>query len=218
LPFGNTVWRTGNYSANYLISGWQLSGILTAQSGSVFTPIISSNISGASEEPGDTTDRPNLVGNPIPAQQTPNQWISVAAFAPPAPLHFGNAGRNILVGPGLFSWDFAMLCDFHLTESKTLEFRFEMFNLTNRLKFDFPENDLASPSFGQTPLLARGTNGRAVAPAKARRLSIPHRLVPDRSIAKPAPVGRRLHPDNGEEWLPLRLVPGAHLYQPRHGG
>jgi Carboxypeptidase regulatory-like domain len=149
LPFGSTVWRTGNHSVNYAISGWQLSGIVTAQSGSVFTPIISGNISGASEEPGDTTDRPNLVGNPIPAQQTPNQWISVAAFAPPASLRFGNAGRNILVGPGLFSWDFAMLRDFRLTEPKALEFRFEMFNLTNRPNFDFPENDLASPSFGQ---------------------------------------------------------------------
>ncbi|HEV2380248.1 MAG TPA: hypothetical protein VG206_10690, partial [Terriglobia bacterium] len=149
LPFGNTVWRTEHHPVNYAISGWQLSGIVTAQSGSAFTPIVSGNISGASEEPGDTTDRPNLVGNPIPAQQTPNQWISVAAFAPPASLHFGNAGRNILVGPGLFSWDFAVLRDFRLTKSKALEFRFEMFNLTNRPNFDFPENDLASPSFGQ---------------------------------------------------------------------
>jgi hypothetical protein len=138
-----------DHSLNYAISGWQLSGIMTAQSGPHFTPIISGDISGASEEPGDTTDRPNLVGNPIPAQQTPNQWISVAAFTPPQPFHFGDAGRNILVGPGLFSWDFALLRDFRLTESKSLEFRFEMFNLTNRPNFEFPESDLASPSFGQ---------------------------------------------------------------------
>ena len=42
-------------------------------------------------------------------------------------------------------------------------------------------------------------SGRAVAPTKARRPSIPHRLVPGRSTAKPAPAGHRPHPCSGEE-------------------
>jgi len=149
LPFGNTLWKSQNSSLNYAVSGWELSGIVTAQSGAHFTPIVSGNISGASEEPGDTTDRPNLVGNPVPAHQNPSQWISVSAFAAPSSFHFGNAGRNILTAPGLASWDFALLRNFRLTESKSLEFRFEMFNLTNRPNFDIPQNNVASPSFGQ---------------------------------------------------------------------
>jgi hypothetical protein len=112
----------------------------------------------------------------------------VYASGSPTPLHFGNAGRNILVGPGLFSWDFALLRDFRLMESKILEFRFEMFNLTNRPNFDFPENDLASPSFDfqHRPAIGRfglGRSGRStrnptwlevpmVAGSEQRRLAV----------------------------------------------
>jgi hypothetical protein len=153
LPVGKTKLKSQNPRVNYLIEGWEVSGAVTAQSGPPFTPQISGNISGADEEAitgqGHPTDRPNLIGNPYPAKQTPDQWVLGSAFSAPAPFTFGNAGRNILTGPGLGSWDFSLIRKFRLKESKNLEFRSEMFNIFNRANFDIPRRDLASSSFGK---------------------------------------------------------------------
>src|SRR5690349_10364836 len=46
-------------------------------------------------------------------------------------------------------WDFPLLRHLRISESESLEFRAEMFNLFNRPNFETPEPDVASPSFGQ---------------------------------------------------------------------
>lgn len=145
LPFGDRVWKSQNRTLNYLIEGWQLSGIVALQSGPSFTPQISGDISRTEEG----QDRPDLIGNPYPANQTPDQWVVASAFSVPAPYTFGNAGRNILIGPGLANWDFSLIRRFRLTESKALEFRAEMFNIFNRPNFEVPDRNVASPSFGK---------------------------------------------------------------------
>jgi len=154
LPVGSKMWKLENPRLNYLIAGWQLSGIFMAESGPHFTPQISGNVSGADEEAitgsGNPTDRPNVTGAAFyPAHKTPDQYVNPSAFATPAAFTFGNAGRNILRGPGLSSWDFSLIRRFRLTETKNLEFRTEMFNVLNHPNFDIPERDLASPSFGK---------------------------------------------------------------------
>lgn len=154
LPFGNTRWKSQNPKVNYLTQGWALGGIVTVQSGPPFTPQISGNISQADEEQitgqGHPTDRPNLIGTQFyPSRQTTEQWVLSSAFSAPAPFTFGNAGRNILRGPGLANWDFSLTRTFRLTETKGLEFRAEMFNIFNRPNFDTPKRDLAAPSFGK---------------------------------------------------------------------
>lgn len=145
LPFGTDRLQAGNHVLNYLIRDWQVSGIFTAQTGPPFTPQVSGDVSHTNE--GD--DRPNLVGNPVPAKQTPNQWVLASAFAVPAPYTFGDAGRNSLTGPGLGSWDFSVSRHFRLTEATALEFDGQIFNILNRANFDVPQADLASPSFGK---------------------------------------------------------------------
>lgn len=154
LPIGNTVWKAQNPRLNYLIEGWQLSGIVAAQSGPSFTPQIGGDVSCTEEG----NDRPDLVGNPYPAKQTPDQWVLGSAFRDPRKdaagnivrsCAFGNAGRNILIGPGLAMWDFSLIRKFRLTESKHLEFRAEMFNIFNRANFSTPERDVNSNSFGK---------------------------------------------------------------------
>lgn len=42
-----------------------------------------------------------------------------------------------------------MFKDFRLAESKTLQFRGEFFNITNRVNFGLPNEDISSPTFGQ---------------------------------------------------------------------
>jgi hypothetical protein len=153
LPFGKKVWKLQNTKLNYLLEGWELSGIATAQSGAPWTAYISGDISHTEQQ-----DRPNWSGrNPYPAHQTVRQYAygltlpdgSPGPFSAPAPYTFGNAGRDILNGPGLASWDFSLIRKFRLTESKTLEFRAEMFNILNSPNFVTPNSDVASSSFGQ---------------------------------------------------------------------
>jgi hypothetical protein len=79
----------------------------------------------------------------------PNQWFSTAAFAMPAYGSFGNAGRNILEGPGYGNVNLALLKLVRLSTSTRLQLRLEAFNLLNRTNFNLPDNFLASPTFGQ---------------------------------------------------------------------
>jgi hypothetical protein len=154
LPFGNTVLRLRNNSLNGLVKDWKISGVFTAQSGPPFTVQVSGDFSQADEQnvlgSGLPTDRPNLTGSAFyPSNQTPNQWVLRSAFTAPSPYTFGNAGRNILTGPGLISWNFALTRKFQFKEARALEFRAEVYNLLNHPNFDIPVRDLASPNFGQ---------------------------------------------------------------------
>ena len=99
------------------------------------------------------SSRPNLVSNPNDGPHSPNQWVSPSAFqelTPEAnPGEFGNEGRNAVRGPGLATADVSLFKNFTVTESAHLQFRAEAFNLLNHPNFMLPENDLASPEFGQ---------------------------------------------------------------------
>ena len=183
MPFGGTIAKLKNPRLNYLIEGWQLGGVLTAESGPPFTPFASGNVSGADEVQitgtGNDTDRPNVTGGGFyPSRQTPQQWMSASVFTTPQPFTFGNAGRNILRGPGLGSFDFSLLRDFRLGEGKAVQFRAEMFNLFNRANFDIPQRDLSSPSFGQIfntiqPIAGLASGG----PGEPRELQLALRLL-----------------------------------------
>ena len=67
------------------------------------------------------------------------------AYVLPTP---GNLGRNTFTGPGLSNLDFSVIKDTKITESKTLQFRAEFFNILNEATFYTPGETLGSPSFG----------------------------------------------------------------------
>jgi hypothetical protein len=62
---------------------------------------------------------------------------------------FGNAGRNIVRGPGIANVDLSLLKTAALAESLRLQFRAECFNIANHANLGLPANDLASPNFGR---------------------------------------------------------------------
>ncbi|HEV2423757.1 MAG TPA: TonB-dependent receptor [Terriglobia bacterium] len=146
LPLGRSFAHLENTTANFLIEDWQVAGIALVQSGAPYTVTVSGNPS----ENGDGNDRPNVVaGVPLyPAQQTVNQWALRSAFSVPAQFTYGNAGRNTLTGPGEATWDFSLIRDFRLAESKKLEFRAEMFNLLNQPNFSLPDGNIGDTTFG----------------------------------------------------------------------
>jgi hypothetical protein len=143
-----------------LVGGWQIAGITTFQSGfpldvvdSSFPSLTSSAYTFYTYGGGAAWDVPNVVG-PIqylnPRIGPNNAWVSRSAFAHPAFGVEGNAGRDILHGPGLNNFDFAVMKETAITETTRAELRFEFFNLFNHTQFD-PNGittDINSSSFG----------------------------------------------------------------------
>lgn len=126
--------------ARRLAAGWQLTGVGTFQSGSPLAPILTTDNSGT----GDFFDRPNLVGDPFApgpgCSQTriPACWFNPAAFAVPPKGQFGNAGRNLLVGPGLANFDLGVFKNNRISERFNIQFRAQFYNLVNHTNFASP--------------------------------------------------------------------------------
>jgi Carboxypeptidase regulatory-like domain len=136
-----------------LLSGWQTFGIISMQSGRPFTvallPEIDNSNTGRSSLGFGANDRPNIVGNPTAAHPTPDQWFNASAFAFSPFGTFGDAGRNILDGPGFQNINASLVKNTVLAERFNIQFRVEAFNLFNHPNFDLPDNFLGSPTFGK---------------------------------------------------------------------
>lgn len=130
-----------------------ISGIVQMQSGRPFTvallPEVDNSNTGRSSLGFGGNDRPNVTGNAAATNQGPAQWFNTTAFAMPAFGTFGNAGRNILEGPGYQNVNLALLKRVPLGGRTSLQLRAEAFNLLNRANFDLPDNFYGSPTFGQ---------------------------------------------------------------------
>jgi hypothetical protein len=124
--------------------GWQVGGILTLQTGQPFSVLTGKGLSGT----GLGNDRPDLVGDPNAGPHTVQKWFNTAAFVDNQPLTFGNAGRNIVVGPGYRDFDFSLLKNVKIGERANAQFRAEFFNIINHPSFALPSNISAAPSFG----------------------------------------------------------------------
>jgi hypothetical protein len=142
----------GNTSkaVDLLFNGWQLTGILTAQSGSPIDLISGFDYSLTAGG----RDRPNLAGDPYFSEsrdhgQQVAEYFRKSAFVRNGDGQFGNFGRNVLTGPGYFGTDLGLFKNFNITEQQRLQFRAEFFNTFNQTNFGNPVTNLISPSFGR---------------------------------------------------------------------
>lgn len=151
LPFGSGqrfLSGIGGKAVNRLLSGWETTGILGAHTGVPFTVGVSGDNAGS----GVNANHANRICNgTLPGdQQTIQGWFNTACFVMPALGTFGNSGRDILNKPGAFDWDIGILKNTAIAESKTLEFRFEAFNVTNAVNWSGPNTSVNSgPLFGR---------------------------------------------------------------------
>lgn len=136
-----------------ILSGWQTNGVITLQTGRPFTvallPEIDNSGTGRSTLGFLGNDRPNVAGSPVLGNPTPGRWFNTDAFVFPPRGTFGNAGRNILTGPGYQNVNVSLLKNTALSESLSLQLRAEFFNLFNHPNFNLPDNFLGSPTFGR---------------------------------------------------------------------
>ncbi len=155
LPFGRGRRFGSNFNAleEAVLGGWEVTGIMSAVSGSPFTATLENDIANIGAR--SISQRPNVIGDPYAGgRSTTGLWVTPAAFSIPAAYTFGDLGRNTLIGPGYFQTDFGGYKNFHITERIGMQFRAEIFNITNRVNFSNPNGDLNSSTFGQISSLA----------------------------------------------------------------
>jgi hypothetical protein len=139
LPFGQGRHFAPNAgrALDAFVGGWNMSGIVSAFSGTPFTVTLPFDNANAG-----TTQRPNTVPGcqlvPSGFKQTISEYYNTSCFSLPDPYTFGNLSRNSLRGPDFRNFDFSLFKDFKLTESKRLQFRSEFFNILNRANFSPP--------------------------------------------------------------------------------
>ena len=108
---------------------------------------------------------PIFSGSRTRAQQIA-EFFNTAAFAKvPAGVPYGNAGRDVLLGPNAVTWNAAAMKDFPLTESMSLQFRTDFFNLFNEVNFSDPNVTLTIRQLRQNHRGCRGQDAAVRAEA-----------------------------------------------------
>ena len=145
---GRTLVATGTWDMPFgrarRWGGWQVAGILNVSDGVPFTPLISGDALGQGNQSlfdvPDRLDQPGCDTAVNPGN--PSQYIKLNCFAFPFPsTHFGNAGRNSLIGPGFVTLDASLIKNIlvaGLSHGAHLQIRAELFNVANRANFAPP--------------------------------------------------------------------------------
>lgn len=133
-------------------SGWQVGGIWTLQSGAPMTVNLPTDVANNGEPLSAPSQRPNLICNPNSGPRTTAEWFNTACFTAPAPFTYGDAGRDIVTGPGLDDFDATLQNEFPVRENVKLQFRLDIFDFFNHPNFNSPvgagRTFSASSSFG----------------------------------------------------------------------
>jgi hypothetical protein len=153
LPFGKgrTFGKDMNAAADTLIGGWSVTTIATFSTGVPFD-VTGPNTTGFNN----ITHRANRLcdGRSESLQDSLRtnglKWFDTACFAAAPTGFYGNAGRNILYGPGIHNWDIGIEKYFPIPvrEGTRLQFRGEMFNAFNHAQFNLPGSTVNTPNFG----------------------------------------------------------------------
>ena len=178
LVYDLDYYRGRNPLLRSLAAGWSLSSEVYLRSGEPFT-VTSGKDNNAD---GNNNDRPNMVGNPVldpdrSRAAVVEEWFNTAAFAPNAPGHDGNAGRNILDGPGSGDVDLGIFKIFRLGERMNLQARGEFTNVFNLVSLTIPSAALATTSNANVTTLTSPLFGQIRNAAPMRQVQVGLRLT-----------------------------------------
>jgi len=151
LPFGHgRRWSSSYRLVNGVFGGWNFSTVTLVETGPYLTPTISCSLDQTNTNPlGDgSVCRPDVTGNPIPANQTKSQYFNLGAFGPtPAgAARIGNAGVGSLEGPGTIAVNAGLSKSMQLTERFRLRFEASFTNALNHVNFAPPATNVSNPS------------------------------------------------------------------------
>jgi hypothetical protein len=165
IPF---LKNSSNTLLRSTVGGWQVSGIVTMQSGEpihiseggitncaqginnpsscVGSLIGTGNISSIIPN---ADNRPNISGS-VSYPKTAGHWFSTSNFSPTVAGTWGNLPFNSIRGPGRQNWNLALFKSFLFSETRgsRLEFRAEFFNAFNHTEFNNVSNSFTNGDFG----------------------------------------------------------------------
>jgi hypothetical protein len=127
------------------VSGWQVAGIVTLQSG---LPIAVTQTTNNLAFAGFGTQRPNCSGPTALDNPSVAEWFDVSAITVNNALALGSCSRNPVRGPGYQDADLALIKRTPITERFSLDFRAEFFNLTNTPPLGAPNAVAGAAGFG----------------------------------------------------------------------
>lgn len=191
----NYIWdlptpRDWNGFLTHTLGGWELGGVVTAQSGVPFTPLIGGDPLGLnSSDPfaypsriaGPGCSSPINPGNPrnyvkVQCFSVPIATTNIAAQCTPFSAVpgscenlYGNVGRNSIIGPGLFTWDFSLFKNNYIpkiSESFNAQLRIEAFNIFNRANFAPPIDNSTLFDQSGNPVAGAGAIDQTVTPGR----------------------------------------------------
>ncbi|HEV2708882.1 MAG TPA: TonB-dependent receptor [Edaphobacter sp.] len=147
LPAGRGHRLATGGVGNVLLGGWALNAIMSLQSG---MPVTVTQATNNNAFAGFALQRPNLVGKPhLPSdKRTPAKFFNTSAFATVPQFEIGNASRNPVRGPAYRDLDIALIKHTKLPGEANMEFRAELFNITNTPAFSQPNGSFGSAAFG----------------------------------------------------------------------
>jgi outer membrane receptor protein involved in Fe transport len=131
--------------SNLLLRDWLVSGVYTARTGRPFT-VTQGSLEGAGWVP-------NKIGEGEGEKEV-DSWFDVSAFERVPAGRFGNAGRNILRGPGWMTFDLSVQRRVAFTGSLAATIRWDVFNAFNRANFGNPNADITAANRATIATLA----------------------------------------------------------------
>jgi len=147
--------RTNNKFVTAVLGNWELTGIVTKETGLPFTVFAGKDVS----QTALNSDRGVYVGGDPRGNNACHNapcvsWLNPAAFTLPATGGFGNVGKGAIVGPGLFNWDMGVFKNIPITERWRAQLRGEFFNtfnhsnFTDPVKLNYPNESVNAAGFG----------------------------------------------------------------------
>jgi hypothetical protein len=152
LPFGprQRLLASASGALAKVVGGWQIAGLMHAQSGQPFTVTAPAADTGT----GSGVNRADRVADGrLSSDRAKNDWLNgyfdKTAFQRPVRGQIGTSAVGVLVGPGLFNADVTLMKNTVITERLNLQFRAEFFNVLNHANFSNPVSDVTSSAFGR---------------------------------------------------------------------
>ncbi len=147
LPAGHGHRFASGGIASTLLGGWAANGIASLQSG---MPVTVTQATNNNAFAGFALQRPNLIGKPRlePSLRTTARYFNTDAFGTTPQFLIGTASRNPVRGPAYRDLDLALVKHAKVSERTDLEFRGEVFNITNTPAFAQPNGSFGAAAFG----------------------------------------------------------------------
>ena len=175
LPFGKGQrWLNQPGFVSRVITGWQVNGIYTAQSGRPISVATNTNLTGNFTQITDVYGTfvsnavPNNNGQSAKLTTAPserlNRWFDIGTFSQPAAFTYGTSPRSLpdVRADGLNNLDFSLFKNspFGKDGRYNMQFRAELFNAANHVQFGFPAALFGNATFGVVS--SQGNNPRQI--------------------------------------------------------